>query len=184
MPAGTKNGAAQPAHHSLEDNCEGVSYAAPASVQDAVRSSPREHIVSVIAVTFPAGDCRGQERRPAMRCSRGGTPGKEGPGSCTTCYTQHEGKGSMASTASCTDCHNGPFYPTESIPLAMLILGTSTLQLQAQLTAPHQPRPDPGGVQQNIAARSSPHECTPAAAGGEDGQQAAARVTDRPPPSG
>ncbi len=96
------------AHHGLEDNCEACHVDAFVSVRDD----------TCLACHQELGD-----HAPAPRLADGRAPhsfgddlqwqvasmfGKEGPGACTTCHTEHEGPTRMepASQQFCADCHD------------------------------------------------------------------------------
>ena len=95
------------AHHGLEDNCEACHVDAFVSVRDSTCQTCHQDL----------GD-----HAPAPRLAHGRAPsgmgdailwsvaaafGKEGPGACTTCHTEHEGPTRMepASQKFCADCH-------------------------------------------------------------------------------
>ena len=95
------------AHHGLEDNCEACHVDAFVAVRDKTCLACHEEI----------GDHAEAPRLATGRAPHGfgegfqwavaGMFGKEGPGACTTCHTEHEGATRMepASQQFCADCH-------------------------------------------------------------------------------
>lgn len=95
------------AHHALEGNCEACHTKPFVSVQDKTCQSCHKDVHDHAAL----GRLDKSRAKPGV----GGqflegvakTFGKEGPGSCVSCHTEHEGAGPMPATAQafCTDCH-------------------------------------------------------------------------------
>lgn len=96
------------AHHGLEDNCEACHVDAFVSVRDATcltcHEDLGEHAAEPRLVDGRAPFGLGEGFQWAVA----GLFGKEGPGACTTCHTEHEGPTRMepASQKFCADCHN------------------------------------------------------------------------------
>lgn len=146
MDASWSTGALSQAHHSLENNCEACHAEPFQAVQDTTCLTCHE------AVADHADKPRQLTGRGPM--SVGDTLqwavaeklGKEGPGSCTTCHTEHEGAGRMEPTAQqfCADCHNAMDTRLTDTRLGNAAdFGTSHPQLQATLfTAPGQTKPE------------------------------------------
>lgn len=109
MDASWSTGALSKAHHGLEDNCEACHVEPFQSVQDETCLTCHESIADHAAIprqlTGRGPFSKGDELQWAIATSLG----KEGPGSCTTCHTEHEGAGSMEPTAEtfCAECHDG-----------------------------------------------------------------------------
>ncbi len=108
MDASWSTGALSLAHHGLEDNCEACHAKPFESVRDETCLTCHEEL----------GDHADIDRQVAGRGPMSGMDrvlwavadafGKEGPGSCTTCHTEHEGAGRMPATPQqfCADCHD------------------------------------------------------------------------------
>jgi predicted CXXCH cytochrome family protein len=101
-------GALSLAHHGLEDNCEACHAEPFVSVRDetclSCHAEIGDHADTDRQLTgrgpFSAGE--------ALQWAIAQSFGKEGPGSCTTCHTEHEGEGRMepAAQAFCAECHD------------------------------------------------------------------------------
>ncbi len=97
------------AHHGLENNCEACHVDAFVAVRDetcmACHKDTQDHALmsrqNKARGPLPIGD--------RLQWAVATTFGKEGPGACTTCHSEHEGKTRMAPPAQafCADCHNG-----------------------------------------------------------------------------
>ena len=95
------------AHHDLEDNCEACHATPFVSVQDATCLTCHEELgehaekprLMEGMAPIPAGE--------AWQWAVAQTLGKEGPGSCTSCHLEHEGKvrQQAATQQFCADCH-------------------------------------------------------------------------------
>ncbi|WP_427964701.1 cytochrome c3 family protein [Altererythrobacter sp.] len=109
MDGSWSTGALSFAHHGLEDNCEACHVVPFQAVRDE----------TCLACHKGTGDHAPKPRQLAGRgpLSAGDsiqwavaeTLGKEGPGACTTCHTEHEGPMRMAPPAQafCAECHDG-----------------------------------------------------------------------------
>ncbi|MEO0698703.1 MAG: cytochrome c3 family protein, partial [Pseudomonadota bacterium] len=95
------------AHHDLKDNCEACHATPFVSVQDNTCLTCHEELGEHAAqprlmegmAPIPAGE--------AWQWAVAETLGKEGPGSCTSCHLEHEGKvrQQAATQEFCADCH-------------------------------------------------------------------------------
>lgn len=100
-------GALSSAHHGLEENCEACHVNAFVSVRDETCKSCHDDAHD----HAPAARLASARGEPGL----GGaflqtvahTFGKEDPGACVDCHSEHEGEGKMAATAQqfCADCH-------------------------------------------------------------------------------
>jgi len=100
-------GALSLAHHGLEDNCESCHVDAFVAVRDSTCLTCHEDIGDHASETRLA---KGRARfglGEGFQWAVAGMFGKEGPGACTTCHTEHEGPTRMqpASQQFCADCH-------------------------------------------------------------------------------
>jgi hypothetical protein len=96
------------AHHDLADNCEACHAQAFVSVQDETCLTCHEELgehakkprLMEGMAPIPAGE--------AWQWAVAETLGKEGPGSCTSCHLEHEGKvrQQAATQQFCADCHD------------------------------------------------------------------------------
>jgi len=96
------------AHHDLKDNCEACHATPFVSVQDNTCLTCHEELGEHAAkprlakgmAPLPAGE--------AWQWAVAQTLGKEGPGSCTSCHLEHEGKvrQQAATQQFCSDCHD------------------------------------------------------------------------------
>lgn len=95
------------AHHSLEGNCESCHKKAFVSVRDETCQSCHKdvHDHALPARLDKARATPGIGGQFLQGVAK--TFGKEGPGSCVSCHTEHEGAGPMPATAQafCSDCH-------------------------------------------------------------------------------
>lgn len=109
MDASWSSGPLSLAHHGLEDNCEACHVKPFVSVRDESCLACHKDIGDHAPIPrqnkargpLPWGD--------AIQWSIAETFGKEGPGSCTTCHTEHEGACRMEPTQQkfCAECHDG-----------------------------------------------------------------------------
>ena len=109
MDASWSTGALSLAHHGLEDNCEACHVEPFVAVRDETCLTCHEEIGDHADMTrqltgrgpLPLGE--------SVQWSLATTFGKEGPGACTTCHTEHEGPTRMEPPAQafCADCHDG-----------------------------------------------------------------------------
>ncbi len=108
MDASWSTGKLSRAHHALEDNCEACHVDAFVSVRDESCRTCHEEIgdhaeaprLALGQAPFGLGD--------SLQWAVAEAFGKEGPGACTTCHTEHEGPSRMepASQQFCADCHS------------------------------------------------------------------------------
>lgn len=109
MDAAWSTGKLSLAHHGLEDNCEACHVDAFVAVRDetclACHKDTHDHAL-VSRQNTGRGPLPIGER---MQWALATTLGKEGPGACTTCHSEHEGATRMAPPAQafCAECHNG-----------------------------------------------------------------------------
>lgn len=109
MDASWSTGALSSAHHGLEDNCEACHVKPFESVRDETcltcHKAIGDHAKIDRQLTGRGPMSEGDEFQWAVADMFG----KEGPGSCTTCHTEHEGAGRMEPAAQqfCSDCHDG-----------------------------------------------------------------------------
>ncbi len=95
------------AHHALENNCEACHTKPFVSVRDETCQSCHKDVHD----HAPAARLDKSRETPGvggqMLANVAKAFGKEGPGSCVSCHTEHEGAGPMPATAQafCTDCH-------------------------------------------------------------------------------
>ena len=109
MDASWSTGSLSQAHHGLEDNCEACHVEPFQSVQDATCLTCHESIGDHAAIPRQNTSRGPMSKGDEFLWAVAEKFGKEGPGSCTTCHTEHEGAGRMEPTAQqfCSDCHNG-----------------------------------------------------------------------------
>lgn len=96
------------AHHGLEDNCEACHTTPFVSVRDQtcltchdnIKDHAKKPRLAIGSPPVSSGDKIQWDIAQAL--------GKEGPGACTTCHTEHEGptKQKPAKEAFCADCHD------------------------------------------------------------------------------
>ncbi len=96
------------AHHALEGNCEACHKKAFVSVRDDTCRACHKDVHDHAAPARLAGARAAPGFGGQILASVAKTFGKEGPGSCVSCHTEHEGAGPMPATAQafCTDCHS------------------------------------------------------------------------------
>ena len=146
MDASWSTGALSLAHHGLEDNCEACHVEPFQSVQDETCLTCHESIGDHAPIPrqltgrgpFSSGD--------QLQWDIAEFFGKEGPGSCTTCHTEHEGEGRMEPTAQkfCAECHEGMDGRLTDTTLANAAdFGTAHPQFKMQIyTQPGQLKPE------------------------------------------
>lgn len=95
------------AHHGLEDNCEACHVDAFVSVRDSTCLTCHQDLGEHTTAPRLADGRAPLGIGDAIQWSVAGMFGKEGPGACTTCHTEHEGPTRMepASQKFCADCH-------------------------------------------------------------------------------
>lgn len=142
MDASWSTGALSTAHHSLEDNCEACHAEPFQSVQDETCLTCHENIADHADTPRQLTGRGPMSTGDALQWAVAEQFGKEGPGSCTTCHTEHEGAGRMEPTAQqfCSDCHDGMDTRLTDTQLGNAAdFGTAHPQLQAAVfTAPGQ----------------------------------------------
>lgn len=107
LDASWSTGKLSRAHHALEDNCEACHVDAFVSVRDETCLTCHKEIgnhaegprLAIGRAPFGYGE--------GLQWAVADLFGKEGPGACTTCHTEHEGSSRMgpASQRFCADCH-------------------------------------------------------------------------------
>lgn len=109
MDASWSTGALSLAHHGLEDNCEACHVEPFQSVQDETCLTCHESIGDHAPIPRQLTGRGPMSRGDKIQWDVAEFLGKEGPGSCTTCHTEHEGAGRMEPTAQkfCAECHDG-----------------------------------------------------------------------------
>ena len=100
-------GALSRAHHSLENNCEACHVDAFVAVRDETCLTCHAEIGDHAAAPRLADGRAPHGLGESFQWAVAGVFGKEGPGACTTCHTEHEGPTRMepASQQFCADCH-------------------------------------------------------------------------------
>ncbi|TNE52634.1 MAG: cytochrome c family protein [Sphingomonadales bacterium] len=95
------------AHHGLEDNCEACHVDAFVSVRDETCLTCHKDIGDHAAEPRLANGRAPMSLGDGFQWAVAGMFGKEGPGACTTCHTEHEGPTRMEPAAQqfCADCH-------------------------------------------------------------------------------
>lgn len=173
MDASWSTGALSQAHHSLEDNCEACHTQPFQSVQDATCLTCHEDIADHADKPRQLTGRGPMSTGDALQWAVAEQFGKEGPGSCTTCHTEHEGAGRMEPTAQqfCADCHNTMDTRLTDTKLGNAAdFGTSHPQLQAAVfTAPGQTKRDRislAGKPKEYSGLIFPHEMHMARRGG------------------
>ncbi|MGB3379369.1 MAG: cytochrome c3 family protein [Allopontixanthobacter sediminis] len=145
MDASWSTGSLSQAHHSLEDNCEACHSEPFKSVQDTTCLTCHEDIADHADKPRQLTGRGPMSTGDALQWAVAEQFGKEGPGSCTTCHTEHEGAGRMEPAAQqfCSDCHGTMDTRLADTKLGNAAdFGTSHPQLQAAVfTAPGQTKP-------------------------------------------
>jgi hypothetical protein len=97
------------AHHGLEDSCEACHVDAFVAVRDQTCLSCHEEIGDHAEAPRLANGRAPHGLGEGFQWAVAGLFGKEGPGACSTCHTEHEGPTRMepASQQFCADCHEG-----------------------------------------------------------------------------
>ena len=173
MDASWSTGALSRAHHSLENNCE-TCHAEPfQSVRDTTCLTCHENIADHADKPRQLIGRGPMSTGDALQWAVAEQFGKEGPGSCTTCHTEHEGAGRMEPAAQqfCSDCHGTMDTRLTDTSLGNAAdFGTSHPQLQAALfTAPGQTKPERislAGKPKEFNGLIFPHEMHMAPSGG------------------
>ncbi|WP_128891012.1 cytochrome c3 family protein [Erythrobacter sp. HKB08] len=109
MDASWSTGALSLAHHGLEDNCEACHVDAFVSVRDETCLTCHEEIGDHAPIPRQLTGRGPMSAGDQFLWAVAETFGKEGPGNCTTCHTEHEGEGRMEPPAQrfCAECHDG-----------------------------------------------------------------------------
>jgi predicted CXXCH cytochrome family protein len=96
------------AHHGLEDNCEACHVDAFVAVRDDTCLSCHAEVGDHAVAGRMADGRKPHEFGEALQWAVADFFGKEGPGACTTCHSEHEGPARMepASQQFCADCHD------------------------------------------------------------------------------
>lgn len=165
MDASWSTGALSQAHHSLKDNCE-TCHAEPfKSVRDATCLTCHKDIADHADKPRQLTGRGPLSTGDALQWAMAKHFGKEGPGSCTTCHTEHEGAGRMEPAAQqfCADCHNAMDTRLTDTKLGNAAdFGTSHPQLKAAVfTAPGQTKPERislGGKPKEYSGLIFPHD--------------------------
>jgi len=108
MDASWSTGALSLAHHGLEDNCEACHVEPFVAVRDETCLACHEELGDHADIDRQVAGRGPMSRMDTLLWAVADTFGKEGPGSCTTCHTEHEGEGRMPATPQqfCADCHD------------------------------------------------------------------------------
>lgn len=110
MDASWSAGELSMAHHSLEENCESCHVNAFVSVQDATCLTCHEEIGDHADVPRQVTSRGPMSWGDNFQWAVATSLGKEGPGNCATCHTEHEGMvktNEPAGQQFCADCHDG-----------------------------------------------------------------------------
>ena len=109
LDASWSTGALSKAHHGLEDNCEACHVDAFVSVRDETCLTCHEQVGDHATVPRQLTSRGPMSWGDSWQWAVADIFGKEGPGSCTTCHTEHEGAGAMEPTPQkfCAECHDG-----------------------------------------------------------------------------
>jgi len=165
MDASWSTGALSQAHHSLEDNCEACHAKPFQSVQDTTCLTCHEDIADHADKPRQLTGRGPLSTGDALQWAVAEQFGKEGPGSCTTCHTEHEGAGRMEPTAQqfCSDCHDTMDTRLIDTQLGNAAdFGTSHPQFQAVVfTQPGQTNPQRislGGKPKESSGLIFPHD--------------------------
>ena len=124
------------AHHGLEDNCEACHVEPFQSVRDETCLTCHEEIGDHAPIPRQLAGRGPMSAGDRMLWAVAETFGKEGPGSCTTCHTEHEGAGRMEPTAQkfCAECHDGmDARLTDTVLANAADFGTAHPELKAVL---------------------------------------------------
>ncbi len=137
MDASWSTGALSQAHHGLEDNCEACHAEPFVAVRDETCLTCHKDIGDHADKPRLAKGRGPMSKGDALQWAVAETFGKEGPGSCTTCHTEHEGAGAMEPTPQqfCSDCHGTLGARLTDTELANAAdFGTAHPQFKALLT--------------------------------------------------
>ncbi|MEZ5692455.1 MAG: cytochrome c3 family protein [Altererythrobacter sp.] len=109
MDASWSTGKLSLAHHGLEDNCEACHVDAFVSVRDETCLTCHEEIGDHADIDRQLTGRGPMSSGDKFLWAVAEAFGKEGPGNCTTCHTEHEGGGRMEPAAQkfCAECHDG-----------------------------------------------------------------------------
>ena len=109
LDASWSSGALSVAHHDLEDNCEACHVDAFVSVQDATCKSCHTEIMDHADISRQVASTGPMDWGEDLLWSVAETFGKEGPGSCTMCHSEHEAAPRLEITSQqfCAECHDG-----------------------------------------------------------------------------
>jgi hypothetical protein len=107
MDASWRTGALSSVHHGLEDNCEACHTEPFVAVRDETCLTCHEDIADHAEQPRQAGARGPLGRFDAAQWDVAHAFNKPGPGACTDCHTEHEGRGRMEPTRErfCADCH-------------------------------------------------------------------------------
>lgn len=165
MDASWSTGALSQAHHSLEGNCAACHTEPFQSVQDTTCLTCHKDIADHADKPRQLAGRGPMSTGDALQWAVAEHFGKEGPGSCTTCHTEHEGAGRMEPAAQqfCAECHDTMDTRLTDTRLGNAAdFGTSHPQLQAAVfTAPGQVKPvriSLGGKPKEYSGLIFPHE--------------------------
>lgn len=134
MDASWSTGDLSVKHHGLEDNCEACHVDAFVSVRDETCLTCHEKIDDHAKIDRQLTSRGPMSRGDQFLWAVAETFGKEGPGNCTTCHTEHEGAGRMEPTPQkfCAECHDGMDTRLKDTQLANAAdFGTAHPQLSA-----------------------------------------------------
>lgn len=106
--ASWSSGPLSTAHRHLEGKCEACHVKAFVSVRNATCQSCHTNVHDHAPMARMAKTRRVPDFGGRILAAVGDAFGTEGPGSCTSCHTEHEGAGPMPPTAQafCSDCHS------------------------------------------------------------------------------
>lgn len=109
MDASWSTGALSLAHHGLEDNCEACHVEPFVAVRDQTCLTCHEDIADHADMPRQLTGRGPLSTGDSLQWTVATSLGKEGPGACTTCHTEHEGPTRMAAPAQafCAECHDG-----------------------------------------------------------------------------
>lgn len=109
MDASWSTGDLSSVHHGLEDNCEACHAEPFQPVRDETCLTCHQDIADHSADERMSRGMPAPSGGNAILWNVAHAFGKPGPGACTDCHTEHEGKGRMEPVAQefCADCHTG-----------------------------------------------------------------------------
>lgn len=107
MDASWRTGALSSVHHGLEDQCEACHVEPFVAVRDDTCLTCHEGITDHAAQPRQSVARGPMEPGDALQWQVAHALNKPGPGACTDCHTEHEGRGRMEPTRErfCADCH-------------------------------------------------------------------------------